>query len=254
MADKTKVEKAALLFISTSTKLPVKNAMVAVGFTQKEADTPGIALHVYQERDKQQQEMQLEDGQARRGGEQYVSKVEKNENYVFGPMKKSRKSSKQKMQERNNRAITAGQKAIAHAGATRMLAAENKKPRGKRKSSEMVADTINAEHSSNLSAKTIQRYVHDGMIGTPPLPNGCPGTIPMESFEALCGAFETFILIEQANGEAQTNNHKLALLVNEVINERGENIKGYDLLNRLLSKTAVILDAGSTINKDKRRV
>ena len=136
--------------------------------------------------------------------------------------------------------------------ATRLFESERKKKRGM--SSEDVAGTIIAEYKSNVKGRTIRRYVKNGLVGCPPLKRGERGTIPSPIFRALVEAFETFIQIEQANGERQTKQCGLSRIVNLVINGSGENRTQYDLLYCLLKETALTLNAGKVVKVEERQI
>ena len=150
------------------------------------------------------------------------------------PSARVRSTSVQVQIRRRNKAEEKLNEKRALKAATRLFESERKKKRGM--SSEDVAGTINAEYKSNVTGRTIRRYVKNGLVGCSPLKRGERGTIPSPIFRALVEAFETFIQIEQANGERQTKQCGLSRIVNLVINGSGENRTHYDLLYRLLTR------------------
>ncbi|VEU43242.1 unnamed protein product [Pseudo-nitzschia multistriata] len=63
----------------------------------------------------------------------------------------------------------------AHIKATLLFEAEKKLPCGM--SSKQVVDQVNREFGTKLNARTIARYVREGLAGKPPKKNGRPSTI-----------------------------------------------------------------------------
>ena len=88
----------------------------------------------------------------------------------------------------------------AHKRATTILDEERKKPKGR--SVQIVCDQIEGKYGVKLSCHTINRYVKDGNIGSSPLINGSPGTIPEFVFKTLCTAMERYTKINQLNGQS----------------------------------------------------
>ena len=64
------------------------------------------------------------------------------------------------------------------------------------------------------------------------------------TYHILVGAFESFILIEQANGNIQTTFNKLSLLDNAITKSMGDERKVSNFLPHLLNLTAMTLNAG----------
>ena len=90
-----------------------------------------------------------------------------------------------------------------------MLQAKNQKLPDVCKSSREVVEIINDDYGTNLCNRTICNYVQNGWIGIAPHKNGHPEKISEQAFESLVGAFESYILIEQANTEPQTTHKQL---------------------------------------------
>ena len=74
----------------------------------------------------------------------------------------------------------------AHKRATTILSEERNKPKGS--SAKNVCDKIEGKYRVKLSRHTLNRYVKDGNIGSSPLRNGSPCTIPAFLFKTLCTA------------------------------------------------------------------
>jgi hypothetical protein len=88
-------------------------------------------------------------------------------------------------------------KAFKHA----TIAYAREKAKGKSgMSARMVTEIVRNEFKVNLCPQTIQKKVKDGAVGFSPLRRGPKGFIPEHHFNNLCIAFETFIRINQMNG------------------------------------------------------
>ena len=109
-------------------------------------------------------------------------------------IKQIRKTTTGMQHHRANIAIDKKHASAAHKRATTILSEERKKP--KWRSSQNVCDQIEGEYGVKLSRHTLNRYVKDGYIGSSPLRNGSPGTIPEFVFKTLCTAMESYIYIQ----------------------------------------------------------
>jgi hypothetical protein len=70
-------------------------------------------------------------------------------------------------------------------------------------SARTVADLIRNDCGISLSPRTIQKKVKEGEIGCSPLRHGPKGNIPELHYKNLCAAFESFVTINQINGNMQ---------------------------------------------------
>ena len=70
-------------------------------------------------------------------------------------------------------------------------------------SARMVTEIVRNEFKVNLCPRTIQKKVKDGAVGVSPLRRGPKGFIPEHHFNNLCIAFETFLRINQMNGNTR---------------------------------------------------
>ena len=154
-------------------------------------------------------------------------------------------------QHRVNTAIEKKHASASHKRTTTILAEERKKPKGR--SAQNVCDQIEREYGVKLSRHTLNRYFKDGNIGSSPLRNGFPGTIPEFVFKNLCTAIESYMKINQLNGQSVENSRKN--LHNRVMKVMGkeENIVSTSLLNRILQATAVEIFSTLTTNIEERR-
>ena len=162
-----------------------------------------------------------------------------------------RKTSTGKQKDRSARKKSANHQRIAHKRATVVYAAERAKVNGQ--SARDVCGQIERDYGVKLSPRTITRYVKNGNVGTSPKKNGNPGTIPEFVFQTLCTAMETFMKINQVNGQnVENTRQKLHKRVCRVMGK--ENVVNCHLLNRVLKETAVDLLSKHTTNVEDRRV
>ena len=123
-------------------------------------------------------------------------------------------------------------------------------------SARSTAELVSKLFKVSISARSIQKKVKEGNIGTSPLRRGPKGNIPELHFRNLCIAFESFIRINQLNGNIRKlGTRKLRPLVHKVIygNDKGRQSSNM-LLKRILDATATNLDKGKPSNAEDRRV
>ena len=78
------------------------------------------------------------------------------------------------------------------------------KGKGDGMSSRTVAELIQNDCGISLCPRTIQKKVKEGKIGCLPLRRGPKGNIPELHYNNLCAAFESFVTINQTNGNMRT--------------------------------------------------
>ena len=84
-----------------------------------------------------------------------------------------------------------------------------------------VSDLIKNHFKESISARTIQRNVKNGQVGSSPVRRGPKGrSIPEIRHKNLLMAFKSFVVINQLNGVARETRHKkLALRVHQAQQE-----------------------------------
>jgi hypothetical protein len=117
-----------------------------------------------------------------------------------------------------------------------------------------IVNLTNKRMNSNISANTAARYVRDGMIGLSPLKRGPVGAFPPRVYEALKGAFVTYLKLEQAASKKQSNLKDLARLVNACVNKAGHNKTRDDLTRKLKKDTADQFEVGKANVVEQRRL
>jgi phage terminase large subunit-like protein len=121
-----------------------------------------------------------------------------------------------------------------------------------------VTELIKNEFKVEICTRSIQKYVKNGCIGVSPQRRGPKGEIDELHFKNLCLAFESFIVINQNNGDARIRTYKklAKLLQKEVYGDSACHVgqQAHHLLQRVLNDTAINLNAGKTKNAEDRRV
>ena len=86
----------------------------------------------------------------------------------------------------------------AFVSATLQWNEEMKKQKYKRKSAAAIVAEINARCGTNISARTVRRYVSDGKVGVSIARRGKKSAIPEEVLEALKSAMVSHIQLSNA--------------------------------------------------------
>ena len=161
-----------------------------------------------------------------------------------------RMKSKDMQVDRANKKLKKNHEEAAHIRATQLYAEQKGKM-----SAEQVSEQVKLEFDGVApSAHKIRHYVNNyNIAGAPPLKMGAPGKIPKVIYDSLCIAFESYISINQVNGTSVDNlPAHLLLMVNSVM---GKDLKSSNrqLLNRLLTDTALNLCATKLVEQEERR-
>jgi hypothetical protein len=125
---------------------------------------------------------------------------------LHGPPKRVRLAASQKQNVLNERKKKERVYNRAFKRATICYAREKGKTGGK--SAREVCEMARREFSVDLSARTIQDAVSKGRIGVLPLQRGPKGSIPDVHYKNLCLAFESFLAINQDNGDVRVRSRK----------------------------------------------
>jgi hypothetical protein len=103
--------------------------------------------------------------------------------------------------------------------ATRMYHREQQKTDGGM-SAQAVADAIEKDTGVKVSKRTIQYKVKNGNVGSSPLRRGPKGNIPNRAYRDLCLAYESYITINQLNGQMRNcKPKKVGALLGKVIGD-----------------------------------
>jgi hypothetical protein len=130
---------------------------------------------------------------------------------------------------------------VAFKQVTNVYAREKGKEKGGM-SAQSVVELIAKEFKVNLSARTIQRKVKSGDIGSSPVRHGPKGSIPELHYKNLAMAFESNVTINQINGViCECRHKKLFKRVQKVLHATVADKR--EFLKRLLRDTAVNLKA-----------
>ena len=115
-------------------------------------------------------------------------------------MRRIRATAKQAQQMRVNKKKLSENKSAAHIKAT--LIYEEQKQMTNGMSAAEVVTIVNREYGTNINHRTVQRYVQKGKAGLPPVNSGPPpGRLADSTFNVILTAFESYVQINQPNGE-----------------------------------------------------
>jgi hypothetical protein len=122
-------------------------------------------------------------------------------------------------------------------------------------SARKVANMIKNDCGIDLCPRTIQKKVKEGEIGCSPLRRGPKGNIPELHYKNLCTAFESFVTINQLNGNMRLcSAKKYGPLIFKVAYGDHEGASRRKLLNRVLRDTACNLNKCKSHNAEERRI
>jgi hypothetical protein len=168
--------------------------------------------------------------------------------------KKTRKSSREL--QRHHAMIAAGKKTdkLAMKMATKLIKENIDLPRNNpnKKSIAKIVLDVNAKCGSSISDRTAARYVRLGMIGESPMKRGPVGDFNKPTYNALKGAYSTFLKLEQAESKKQSNLKDIEKLVNATVNCGGYSKTGRDLTRKLRKDTADEFSVGKANIMEQR--
>ena len=113
-----------------------------------------------------------------------------------------------------------------------------------KKSAQKVTDIVNETFGTNLSSRTVTHYCQKGMAGQSPIGKGPEGNVPDEVLKQLVQAFESYVRINQNNGDGQAILRKSLLqkvyhVVEDLYPNRSE--PSTKLLDRVLNRCNIDL-------------
>jgi hypothetical protein len=168
--------------------------------------------------------------------------------------KKTRKPSRMVHNEQAAKAAIKEANKQAMKAATRLVASNSTLSPGSKKSIDAIVKETNKCFDSHINSKTVGRYVRKGLIGVSPLKTGPIGDFPKRVYDALKHAYVTFLKLEQAECNKQSNTRAMAKLVNAAVNKAGHKRVRDDLTRKLKRDTADQLDVGKANIQEARRV
>jgi hypothetical protein len=170
--------------------------------------------------------------------------------------KKSRATSKQVQTKHSIKARHRHRNKLAMKQATVLIQRNKSLPAtdpGKRTIVEIVDET-NDRLQADISAKTAAQYVREGWIGMSPKKRGPLGQFVKSVWDALKGAYVTYLKLEQAACKKQSSIKDMSLLVNACINKGGFNKTRDDLTRKIKMETADQFIAGKANVVEQRRL
>ena len=122
------------------------------------------------------------------------------------------------------------------------------------KSISRIVEEVNELCDSNISPKTTGNCVLKGLIDTSPKKRGPSGKIPKPVYEALKGAYSTYLMLEQAESKKQPTLKDLSQRVNACVNNADHNITRDDLTHKLRRDTSDLFTVGKANVIEQRRL
>ena len=142
----------------------------------------------------------------------------------------------------------------AHKHATAWYAREKEKGKGGLSAAAVAKKTKEQYDGVGPSTRSIQKYVKAGLIGVSPKKKGPEGNIIEYAFQTLCIAFHSFVAIHQINGKGgELNRKRLRDRINRAMCRDTKNLS-FNILERVLSETAVDLHCAKAKNVEERRI
>jgi hypothetical protein len=123
-----------------------------------------------------------------------------------------------------------------------------------KKSIRVIVDEVNQVYGTSINAQTAARYVRKGLVGTSPLKTGPVGDFPKVIYNALIGAYATYLKLEQAGNKKQSTINQLVKLVNATVNAGGFNKTDDNLTRKLRTDTAGEFEIGKANTVEQRRL
>lgn len=124
----------------------------------------------------------------------------------------------------------------------------------KKKSQAQVVRQVNGAMHTNISRKTVSRMVREGRIGVSPMKRGPVGDFQKHIWNAMKGAFVSFIKLEQAESKRQSTMTDLAKRVNAMVNMAGHNKIGTTTATKLKNATADQFELDNQNFQEHRRL
>jgi hypothetical protein len=145
---------------------------------------------------------------------------------------------------------------LAMKAATTRIKRSKDLPKGhpEKKTIKVIVKEVNDAYNANVSMKTAADYVRKGFIGTSPLKPGPIGDFPKFIYDALKGAFASYLKLEQAGCKHQSTINQLVRLVNATVNAGGFNKSDDNLVKKLRKDTAGDFEVGKANVVEQRRL
>ena len=171
-------------------------------------------------------------------------------------VKKTRSTAKQVRAKRALKKVAAEVDSDAFKQATKFYAIEKAKGR-QGKSCAEICRAVNQSFGSDVKDRTVRQYVQKRLIGVSPKKRGRIGFIPLEQFNVMVAAAETFITIRQLGRLGAPNRQELRKIVNTVANSKTNKIcpdrHDDSLIDRILSQQSTEFTAQTSVNKQEER-
>jgi len=107
-----------------------------------------------------------------------------------------------------------------------------------KKSTSTIVTEVNKLCDSNISPKMAATHVRKGLIDTLPLKRGPGRRLPAAVYNALKGAYSTYLMLEQAESKKQLTTKDMAQRVNTCVNHASHSLTRDDLTGKIRRDTA----------------
>ena len=170
--------------------------------------------------------------------------------------KKRRRGSKEVHRAQANFIMKTKREAQAMKEATKRIQKNNTlgKDDPNRKSIKKIVKEVNDMCDSNISPKTAGHYVRAGLIDTSPLKRGPVGKFPKVIYDALQGAYASYLMLEQAESTKQSTIKEMSKRVNDCVNFAGHSQTRDHLARRIRRDTAHLFEVGKANMVEQRRL
>jgi hypothetical protein len=172
------------------------------------------------------------------------------------PVKQHRRSVKELNRIHSKLNAAKEVKKLALKAATTRIKYSKDLPKGHpdKKTMKVIVKEVNDAYTANVSVKTAADYVRKGLAGTSPRKTGPVGDFPKIVYEALKGAYTTYLKLEQAGCKKQSTIKQLVKLVNSTVNAGGFSKTDDNLTRKLRKDTALEFEVGKANIIEQRRL
>jgi hypothetical protein len=172
------------------------------------------------------------------------------------PAKKYRRTVKELNRYHSKQNAAKVKHKLAMKAATTRIKHSRELPMGhpNRKSVRVIVEEVNEAYNSNVSMRTAAAHVTKGWVGWSPQKPGPVGDFPKVIYEALKGAFATYLKLEQAGCKKQSTIKQLVQIVNATVNAGGFTKTDDNLTRKLRKDTAEQFEVGKANVIEQRRL
>ena len=252
--EEAQLEKAAILCVRHTT-LSVRQCLILAGFSELRSKGRALQMRVSRSPEVAAAKAKKERATQNTAVELCVTPETSSPLYPPPEAPVFRNGSKEKQSQSVHDKNMSRHKNSAFKRATSLFAEQAKKPKKQRWSANQVKDYIETEFGKghSPSARRIQQYVKDGLVGVSPLKSGRRSEIANFTFRTLINAVETFVVINQLNGRGgRMTKRVLSAKIKAVL---GDAVYcSSRMLGRVMQETTIDLMADVVHTAEQRRI